>query len=161
MFTADGILYLHRLTHERLDTLLDHVATLPPGLFTQELAGFGFPSLRHQLVHMVSVEGGWVRELQDLPAARLTPADFPEVEMVRAKKRQVFADTVAYVKSLTPEQLSSTLPARPRQWFGPLQSPAFILHHVLTHTFHHKGQLVAMCRQLGHPAPDTDLQRET
>jgi uncharacterized damage-inducible protein DinB len=34
-----------------------------------------------------------------------------------------------------------------------------ILLHVITHTFHHKGQVVAMLRVLGHPAPDTDLQR--
>jgi uncharacterized damage-inducible protein DinB len=33
------------------------------------------------------------------------------------------------------------------------------LHHLLTHTFHHKGQIVAMCRVLGHPAPDTDLNQ--
>src|SRR5580704_8560248 len=43
-------------------------------------------------------------------------------------------------------------------WHGDLRSPAFILHHVITHAYHHKGQVVAMCRLLGHPAPDTDLQ---
>jgi uncharacterized damage-inducible protein DinB len=42
---------------------------------------------------------------------------------------------------------------------GELKSPAFILLHVVTHTFHHKGQVVAMLRTLGYPAPDTDLQR--
>jgi len=160
MFTADGILYLHRLTHERLDTALDHAASLPPGLFTREVPGFGFPSLRNQLVHMLSTENGWVLDLQDLPSPRLDPADFPDVVAIRARKRQVFDATVAYVRSLSAEQLNATLPARPREWFGPLQSPAFILHHVITHTFHHKGQLVAMFRQLGYPAPDTDLQRE-
>jgi uncharacterized damage-inducible protein DinB len=160
MFTADGILYLHRLTHERLDTVLDHAASLPPGLFTRELAGFGFPSLRDQLVHMLSVEAGWVRALQDLPSANLAPDAFPDVEAVRLKKHSVFADTVAYIRSLSPERLNAALPSRPREWSGPLESPAFILHHVLTHAFHHKGQLVAMFRQLGFPAPDTDLQRE-
>jgi uncharacterized damage-inducible protein DinB len=33
-----------------------------------------------------------------------------------------------------------------------------ILLHVITHAFHHKGQIVAMLRILGYPAPDTDLQ---
>jgi uncharacterized damage-inducible protein DinB len=45
-------------------------------------------------------------------------------------------------------------------WFGELRTPACILLHVITHTFHHEGQVVAMLRWLGHPAPDTDLQRE-
>jgi uncharacterized damage-inducible protein DinB len=30
---------------------------------------------------------------------------------------------------------------------------------VLTHAFHHKGQIVAMCRALGHPTTDTDLNQ--
>jgi uncharacterized damage-inducible protein DinB len=42
---------------------------------------------------------------------------------------------------------------------GELRSPAFIVLHVKTHTFHHKGQIVAMLRILGYPAPDTDLQQ--
>jgi uncharacterized damage-inducible protein DinB len=40
-----------------------------------------------------------------------------------------------------------------------VRTPALILHHLLTHAFHHKGQIVAMCRTLGHPAPDTDLNQ--
>jgi len=36
-------------------------------------------------------------------------------------------------------------------------TPAHVIHHVLTHAFHHKGQIVSMCRMLGYPAPETDL----
>jgi uncharacterized damage-inducible protein DinB len=43
---------------------------------------------------------------------------------------------------------------------GPLQTPAFILCHIITHAFHHKGQVVAMFRLAGQPAGDTDLQRD-
>jgi uncharacterized damage-inducible protein DinB len=43
-------------------------------------------------------------------------------------------------------------------WGGELRSPAFIVLHVITHAFHHKGQIVAMLRIQGYPAPDTDLQ---
>jgi uncharacterized damage-inducible protein DinB len=59
-----------------------------------------------------------------------------------------------------PEQkLYAPLERYPERWMGPPRSPAFILLHVITHGFHHKGQLVAMLRLLGHPAPDTDIQR--
>jgi uncharacterized damage-inducible protein DinB len=40
-----------------------------------------------------------------------------------------------------------------------VRTPALVLHHVLTHAFHHKGQIVAMRRALGHPARDTDLNQ--
>ena len=45
------------------------------------------------------------------------------------------------------------------EWTTPHRTPAFILLHVITHGFHHKGQIVAMLRLLGYPAPDTDMQR--
>jgi uncharacterized damage-inducible protein DinB len=42
-------------------------------------------------------------------------------------------------------------------WGGELRSPGFILLHVITHAFHHKGQIVTMLRIVGYPAPDIDL----
>ena len=31
--------------------------------------------------------------------------------------------------------------------------------HMITHEFHHKGQIMTMCRLLGHVPPDTDAIR--
>ena len=36
-------------------------------------------------------------------------------------------------------------------------TPALMLSHIITHGFHHKGQVVAMCRLMGYPPPETDL----
>ncbi len=36
-------------------------------------------------------------------------------------------------------------------------TPAQLFTHVFTHEFHHKGQLMNMCRCLGHTPPDTDV----
>ena len=69
-----------------------------------------------------------------------------------------YPDDLHYLEGLTEEQLNTTLAERPVDWGGELRSPAFILLHVITHAFHHKGQVVAMLRILGYPAPDTDLQ---
>jgi uncharacterized damage-inducible protein DinB len=63
-----------------------------------------------------------------------------------------------FLGGLTEEQLNTTLVERPVDWGGELRTPAFILLHVITHAFHHKGQVVAMLRIIGYPAPDTDLQ---
>ena len=60
---------------------------------------------------------------------------------------------------LTEEQLNTTLAKHPVDWGGQLRSPAYILLHVITHAFHHKGQVVAMLRILGYPASNTDLQQ--
>lgn len=34
-----------------------------------------------------------------------------------------------------------------------------IFTHISTHEFHHKGQIMSMCRLLGHTPPDTDIIR--
>jgi uncharacterized damage-inducible protein DinB len=67
--------------------------------------------------------------------------------------------THAYLSGMADQQLSRTTELRYPDGNLTVRTPAFILHHVLTHAFHHKGQIVAMCRVLGHPAPDTDLSQ--
>jgi uncharacterized damage-inducible protein DinB len=159
MFTRDGLLALHGWTHERIDMLVDHAeAKLSPSQFVTELPGFGFASVRDQLVHLIGAEERWMLRLQDRPLPRRSAADYPTVESVRALKKPIKAATVAYIQGLPEAALNTELVKTPQGWIGTLRSPAFIMHHVVTHAFHHKGQVVAMFRLLGHPAPDTDLQ---
>lgn len=40
-----------------------------------------------------------------------------------------------------------------------IATPLSLITHVITHEFHHKGQIVSMARMLGYPPPDTDLIR--
>jgi uncharacterized damage-inducible protein DinB len=158
MFTKDALVALHGWTHERLDLLFDHAATLSPSELVREIPGFGQATVRDQLMHTIGAEERWVHRLQDLPLPRWSEAEYATVESLRSSKRRVVAKTLAYLDQLPDTQLNVALTHRPKDWIGALESPAFILHHVLTHAFHHKGQVVAMCRLLGHPAPDTDLQ---
>jgi uncharacterized damage-inducible protein DinB len=148
LFTRDGLLALHRWTHEALEPVFEHAARLPGDLLRRELSEFGSRSVHDQLVHVLANEQTWVRALQFLP-----PLEPPSLE----DRPGVIAGTVRYIKSAS--DVNAELHAVPPNWVGPPRSPAFILHHVCTHAFHHKGQIVAMFRILGHPAPDTDLQR--
>jgi uncharacterized damage-inducible protein DinB len=158
MFTKAGIIELHATMHERLDLLLSHVATVPDNLLHRSIAGFGHPSVWGQLVHIVTCEEGWVHDLENRPFDGWDASDCPAMADLQAAKERVRGETRAYLESLSEEQLNTTLATRPEGWGGELRSPAFILLHVITHAFHHKGQVVAMLRILGYPAPDTDLQ---
>jgi uncharacterized damage-inducible protein DinB len=75
----------------------------------------------------------------------------------RLLQREIGEQTLAYLSGLTNEQLNANTELRFPDGDTQVRTPAFIIHHVLTHAFHHKGQIVAMCRVLGYPAPDTDL----
>jgi uncharacterized damage-inducible protein DinB len=158
MFSKAGIIELHAVTHERLDLLLRHVATVPDGLHHKLIPGFGHPSIWKQLVHILTCEEGWVHDLQNKVFRGWIEEDCRTMAALLANKDRIREATRTYVSGLAEEQLNTTLAKRPADWGGELRSPAFILLHVITHAFHHKGQVVAMLRILGHPAPDTDLQ---
>lgn len=159
MFTKAGITELHTRMHERLDLLLDQVATVPVELCHRSISGFGHPSVWKQLVHILTCEEGWVHDLQNKPFVGWDAEDCPTMVSLRTSKERIREATRTYIENLTEAQLNTTLGERPADWGGELRSPAFILLHVITHAFHHKGQIVAMLRILGHPAPDTDLQQ--
>ncbi len=149
---------LHAVTHKRLALLLEHLGTMPAEMLSRHLQGFGKPTIARQVNHVLYSELAWVGALQNRPqpawdheASRLATL----VEL----RRDVAEQTIGYIDGLTDEQMHSRVPVYPDYWVGVERTPSFILHHVVTHAFHHKGQIVAMCRILGHPAPDTDLQQ--
>lgn len=158
MFNKTGILELHGLMHERIDLLLRHVGTVPDDLTRKPLPGFGHPTIWKQLVHILTCEEGWIHDLQDKVFAGWTEEQCPTMEGLLSAKERIRDATQTYLRALSEEQLNTTLTVRPVDWGGELRSPAFIVLHVITHAFHHKGQVVAMLRILGYPAPDTDLQ---
>ena len=159
MFTKVGISEFHTLMHERLDLLLRHIATVPDEFTRKPITGFGHPSVWKQLVHILTCEEGWVHDLQNKTFAGWGQEECPTMATLIAAKLRIRDATQSYLADLTEGQLNTTLATRPVDWGGQLRSPAFILLHVITHAFHHKGQVVAMLRIVGYPAPDTDLQR--
>ncbi len=157
MFTLNGIRQFHRWTHLCFDCALDHLATLPLSDYTKTVPGFGSPTLRDQVIHNLNCEAFWIHTLQGLPYTDEAPARFPTVADARTLESKVSAQTLDYLARLTPELLNTPIALHFSDADTATRTPALILHHMLTHAFHHKGQIVAMCRILGHPAPDTDL----
>jgi DinB family len=124
----------------------------------QPMSGWTFCCAMSQPYLRTSVANRF-RDSATRPFGSWHEEDWPTVAALQAAKDRIREATRAYVRDLTEEQLNTTLRQRPVDWGGELRSPAFILLHVITHTFHHKGQIVAMLRILGCPAPDTDLQQ--
>ena len=155
-----AILDLHAAMHECMEVVLDHVAGVPFDVLTQPLAGFGRPTIRDQIAHVFSAETAWVSALQLLPLRRFDAATLASVDDFRRAQREATATMLAYLDSTGERELNSELERYHEEWRSPHRTPGYILLHVITHAFHHKGQIVAMLRLLGYPAPDTDMQRE-
>ena len=157
MFTVDGVRKFHGWTHACLDVVLNHLSKIPVDDYGREVPGFGFGTLREQVIHLFNCEGFWVHTLQGKRyagrSAEGTIAD------ARALEREVSHQTREYLSSLTDQQLNTDTKLHFPDGDVAVRTPALVLHHVLTHAFHHKGQIVAMCRLLGYPARDTDLNQ--
>ena len=159
VFTLEGIRKFHSWTHASLTLILDHLSTMPPADYGKEIPNFGFPTLRNQVVHIFNTEEFWIRVLQGLEYANRNPLEYAAVADAKLLQQEIMRTTQAYLSTLTDQQLNSDAKLQFADGDSAVRTPALILHHVLTHAFHHKGQIAAMCRALGHPAPDTDLNQ--
>jgi len=159
VFTIDGVQKFHHWTHASLNLLLSHLSTVPASGFVRELPGFGFSTLQKQIIHIFNCEGFWIHTLQGLEYVDRNPAEYRNVADARLLQQEVSEGTRAYLSSLTNQQLNTDMELHFSDGDKAVRTPALILHHLLTHAFHHKGQIVAMCRELGYPAPDTDMNQ--
>ena len=87
MFTKSGMMELHATTHERLDLLLRHIATVPDELTRKPVAGFGHASIWKQLVHILTCEEGWVHDLRNKAFDGWQEEDCPTMAALLAASR--------------------------------------------------------------------------
>jgi len=157
MFTLDGIRKFHDWTHSSLGRMLDHIATLPEGSYNTKLNGFGFPTIGEQVIHILQCEAVWIHRARAVSFDGWSITDYQAIQDAKVLQRKVKSETYAYLSGLTDQQLNEEITLHAYDGFEISCTPAHVIHHALTHAFHHKGQIASMCRTLGHPAPDTDV----
>jgi uncharacterized damage-inducible protein DinB len=102
-------------------------------------------------------EALWICRAQAIPFDGWSISDYPAIQDAKVLQGKVRNGTAAYLSGLTDQQLNEEIVPHASDGFEITCTPAHLIHHALTHAFHHKGQIVSMCRMLGHPAPDTDM----
>ncbi|MCC3152747.1 DinB family protein [Hymenobacter sp. BT770] len=140
--------------------LLDYCAKLRPEHLVAPVAAFNQSSVRDLLVHVAGAYHVWLGQVSmQRPARRLLPSEVPDVAALRRLYGEVdalVADFVQHFAGRWLETAEFSFPGRP----APLQlSPMELFTHVITHEFHHKGQVLSMGRQLGYAPVDTDVIR--
>jgi uncharacterized damage-inducible protein DinB len=146
---------MHAGTHKSLVKLLRHCRALDPEQLHREIEGFGYPTVHLQLHHLIDAEDWWVGVLQGRCEYVNTAAQHTTLRKLEAYRKRVAAGTLEYLERASTKKLNT---AREMTVYGNKQrmvAPAQALVLVFTHAFHHFGQVAAMCRLLGHPAPPT------
>jgi uncharacterized damage-inducible protein DinB len=136
---------------------LDAASKVSAEDFTREIGG-SFASLRGTLAHLYGAEWIWLERWRGISPPDLPFAlDFPDVETIRSRWKEVEVGQQEFFDGLDPARLRSVLSYRN------LKGETFayplwrILAHVVNHSSYHRGQVATLLRQLGAKPLSTDL----
>jgi uncharacterized damage-inducible protein DinB len=139
--------------------LLNFCSAISHEHFVQSIENFGYSSTRNLLAHVSNASLYWLAEFA-LKGAPLyaKPEEITNVAGVRLRFEEVDR---AMEKFLTAYPNHTLLLSGWAKW-GKKDISVSVLDlftHVITHEFHHKGQILSMGRHLGYMPVDTDVVR--
>ena len=111
------------------------------------------------LAHLVGVEKAWLdRWRQQATKAAAEVAQLTSLDELRAYWEGVCAEMSDFLQGLDEQTLHHTLTTQPL--IGQVTATyAQMIQHVVDHSSYHRGQIVAMLRQLGVTPPSTGMMR--
>lgn len=138
--------------------LFDYCTSISPQDFVNENSSFGRGgSMRNLLVHIATTYQFWIGNIAlQRNMAYASYSDYINIEEVKALFNDIdlliynfidnieqFKDGIAYSNNGVTE-------------FAPALK---LFSHVITHEYHHKGQILSLSRHLGYVPVDTDIMR--
>lgn len=149
----------YQLLQSSRQVLFQYLENLDLNHYTHEITSFGHGSIRNLQVHGASTYIHWLSRFaleKDIPY-------FDAAEVINpTAARQIYSEVDEQVsKFLEAFQGQVSIDITRKMGNGRLLTftPLALFTHVLTHEFHHKGQIVSMSRHLGYTPPDTDMIR--
>ncbi len=152
-FLREQYIYVHGAR----GILLDYCKKITPEHFLFENPSFGNGgSMRNLLVHTANSYQAWIGgRVLGKSIQKLNFSDYRHVNDIAILYAAIdelmaafFESAISLTKEITFE----------KGGYQQSASPLKIFTHVITHEFHHKGQLLSMSRYLGYTPTDTDIQ---
>ncbi len=154
---VQDIRYLYDYTNWANHLILDAAAAISVEEQMRD-RGVSHQSMHGTLLHMLFAEWVWLARWKgSSPAAPLRAEDFPDLASIRNYWQQIEAEYADFLASLTDEALQANVTYKDiasNEYQNPL---GLLMHHVVNHATLHRGQVVAMIRQLGIKPPATDF----
>lgn len=149
MYTPAALLDLHRRSRHSLRSLMDQASGLAPEELDREHEGFGYPTVRLQLHHLIGAQEYWIGVLQGRVEADLEPDDYPTLESLAEYRDRVAEAVEDYLSGASQETLNRAEDFA--TWGGKTKTlvPAHVVLRTITHLYHHLGQIQAICRLAG------------
>ena len=152
------LIYQYNLVKSSRQVLLDYCGKISQKDFVTENSSFGRGSIRNLLVHIGNTYEFWIgrhalnlemsfTEFNAVEDAQQAKEFFLTIDALITKFISVYSNTL--LEELTFEINSQKINASPLKLFT----------HVITHEFHHKGQILSLSRHLCYLPIDTDIIR--
>ncbi|MCF3111986.1 DinB family protein [Niabella sp. CC-SYL272] len=141
---------------ESRDRLFTYLETLPAEILLREVPGFSNSgSIRNLLVHVANVYQHWAGTIalnKEIPYAAYEQCT--TIARIRSLYSTIdpLVNELLRKKTLINEQIPFSLNQEQR-----FTSLFRIFTHVVTHEFHHKGQILTISRLMGYAPVDTDI----
>jgi len=141
------------------EVVLNFIETEVGNDLNTRVPAFENKTIRYLLVHTFNTYFQWLAYFAlKRPFDLINDQDFTTINQIR--ELYIKADDMMsiFLENFGGQMeipLNNTLSRNRQVSATPLQ----LFTHVLTHEFHHKGQILTMCRLLGHIPPDTDVIR--
>ena len=118
---------------------------------------FNNRSANYLLVHVADCYFHWLSYYAlHIPVRELSDMDFKTIPLIQTLFKRVDQTVdvfLEYFRDETDRMINGVHVTCGRVITTPVQ----VFTHVITHEFHHKGQIMSICRMLGHIPPDTDI----
>lgn len=132
---------------------MEHCRGFEAEQFNREVEGFGYPTMRLQIHHIISAQKYWLSVVLDRMNADEDDAAYQTIAELESFRVAVIEETETYLRGASDEELVTR--REMLVWGGSRRAlvPAHVILRTQTHIFQHMGQIVAMCKLLGRPAP--------
>jgi uncharacterized damage-inducible protein DinB len=134
------------------ENLFEYTQSLPLEVYTLEHPDFAHGSIRNIQAHVLGCYTFWVGQMGlGLEPAPFEPSSLSNASAMRAAFTQMDALLERALSSF--DRLDEPLELNMPEGDTLTVSQRWLILHPITHEFHHKGQLLALGRVLGHPWP--------
>jgi uncharacterized damage-inducible protein DinB len=145
------------LTQAAREAMLTFVERAVGDKITSPIPALTNKSIRDLLVHSAAVYLHWIDHFVfRQPKPVIEEEDFGNMRDIRNLYKQADERMNAFFLRYE-NNLEERIIGDPGEWDLLGATALEVFTHVITHEFHHKGQVLLMCRHLGHVPPDTDV----
>ena len=148
---------LHAFNAWASNRVFDAVGHMPEADVTRDMKT-SHGSIHATLVHMVGAEKMWLSRWLGTPdRSFLSPREVPTIADLRAVWERVGFETARFIGTMNDRKLQETFTMTTAKGESFVHTYGQAFQHVVDHGTYHRGQVVAMMRQLGVTPPSTGL----